>query len=450
VRLQLKKRHLGVGALALCVVLAAASARGNEALTGLPRAATPETVGLSSSALDQLDREFRGLIERGERAGLVYAIARRGQLVVLKAHGLRDLENGAPMTVDSVFRIYSQTRTITSVAMLTLVERGELRLDDRVASYLPQVGTMRVIKRVSDGAVVETEPQKPAMTVRHLLQYSAGLGYAPDWPPGLGIKQREILDLDADLATMVDKLTRYPLLEQPGSKWRYGYSSDLLGRVAEVALSKPFNRVLRERVTGPLGMRDTDFWLPADALPRLATVYSRRDGVLRRIDAVPSSTYDRPTRFYSAGGGLVASAPDYLRFAQMLLDAGRYPGGRILRANTVRLMSSNTLTDSMGGEVYWYRQGWDSVFRGYGWGLGIGVRLPNKAHTLPGSVGDLGWGGLASTGFFVDPSEQLVAVVMSQYIGPQGDRLAILLREGVYRALLAEGQQASRSLDGKQ
>jgi CubicO group peptidase (beta-lactamase class C family) len=391
---------------------------------------------LTKAGLDALDADMAALVSEGHRAGVVYGVMQHGKLVALAAHGKRDLASGEPMTPDTVFRLYSQSRAVTAAAILTLVDEGRLRLDDPVAKYLPEIGTMRVIRRLSAGRVVETVPQNPAMTVRHLFQYTAGLGYAPDWPKSAGINQREILALDQDLAAMVRKLAQYPLLEQPGSKWRYGYSSDVLGRVAEVVSAKPFNEFLRERLTGPLKMPDTDFWMPAGQSARIATVYGRAGkGGLRVVDAVPSSTYDRPGALFSAGGGLLSTVPDYLRFGQMLLSRGSLDGVRILQSSTVDRMTTNTLTPAMGGEVNAYREDWNSIFRGYGWGLAIGVRLPERAHTVPGSARDVGWGGLASTGYFIDYENQIVAVVMSQYLGPEGDRPAYLLREGVYRAL---------------
>ncbi len=431
-------------ALAVPVALARDAAAAQPVLAPAPSA---EAAGFSVDGLAQLDADMAGLVSQGERAGVVYGVVRRGQLVVLKAHGMRDPEKNAPMTLDSAFRLYSQSRAVTAAAILTLVDEGKLRLDDPVAKYLPEIGVMRVISRLSAGKVVETVPQQPVMTVRHLFQYSAGLGYAPDWPKSVGINQRDILDLNGDLAAMVTKLARYPLLEQPGSKWRYGFSSDVLGRIAEVVSGQPFNVFLRERVTDPLGMADTDFWLTADSIERIAPVFGRSGkGELRRMDAVASSTYDRPGRLFSAGGGLLSTVPDYLRFGQMLLDRGSLGGVRILKPATVDRMTTNTLTETMGGQVYWYREDWASIFRGYGWGLAIGVRLPGKAHTVPGSGKEVGWGGLASTGYFIDQENGIVAVVMSQYLGPDGDRPAYLLREGVYRALKAP----TRSVAGRQ
>lgn len=406
----------------------------------LSLAAPRAPAAFTAEGLAQLDADMRSLVTDGQRSGVVYGIARPGEVVVLKAHGLRNIERNWPMTTDSAFRIYSQTRAMTSVAILTLVEQGKLRLDDPVSKYIPEIGRMPVISRLSNGKIVATVPQKPAMTIRHLFQYSSGLGYAADWPKSAGMSQRDILNLDGDLATMVRQLAKYPLLEQPGSRWRYGFSSDVLGRIAEIVSGQPFNVFLRERLTGPLGLKDTDFWLPPESVDRIATVYARNaKGELRATDSMPaSSTYDRPGPLFSAGGGLLSTAPDYLRFGQMLLGRGSLGTVRIVQPATVDQMTRNTLTEAMGGEVYWYRQEWTSPFRGYGWGLGIGVRLPNRIHTVPGSDRDIGWGGLASTGYFIDRENGFVAVVMTQYLGPEGDKPAFLLREGVYRALVRD------------
>jgi CubicO group peptidase (beta-lactamase class C family) len=244
---------------------------------------------------------------------------------------------------------------------------------------------------------------------------------------------------------MVTKLARYPLLAQPGAKWIYGFHSEVLGRIAEVVSGQPFNVFLEERLLARLGMRDTGFWVPRGAPDRLAEVYGPdAGGRLARRNATPSSTYTRPGTFFSAGGGLVSSVPDYLRFGQLLLNGGTLDGIRVLKPATVRAMGTNALTEAQGGEVNWYQLQPNALFRGYGWGLAIGVRLPGRVHTVPGSDGDLAWGGLASTSYFIDPREQLVAVAMSQYAGPEVDEIGFVLREGVYAALAGRSGAARR------
>ncbi len=396
---------------------------------------------LSSTAFAQpdfadLDRRMLALVQEGRRAGVVYGVMHRGELVALRAHGWSDLERQRPMQTDSLFRLYSQSRAVTAAAILTLVDDGRLSLDAPVARYLPPIGQMRVVSELRGSKVIATEPQRAPMTVRQLFNYTAGFGYAADWPEGVGIRQREILDLNSTLAEMVARLARYPLLYQPGERWVYGFHSDVLGAIAEVVTEQSFDQFLDESLLRPLGMRDTSFHVAENESARLATVYGPdEEGQLALRAAVPSSSYTRRDRLFSAGGGLISSVPDYLRFGQMLLNAGVLDGVRVLQPQTVLAMTTNALTVAQGGEVNWYRYAQDGLYRGYGWGLGIGVRLPDRVHTVPGSPGDLAWGGLASTAFFIDPEEQIVAVAMSQYLGPGIDDVGFALREGVYAQL---------------
>ncbi len=400
-----------------------------------------DSVGMDAAALAQLDRRMQELVTSGKRAGVVYGVMRRGRLAALQAHGLRNIERALPMTTDSVFRLYSQSRAVTAAAFLTLQDAGRIGLDDPVAKYVPEIGSMRVISALSRDRVVATVPQRRPMTVRHLLNYTSGLGYAADWPRHAGpdgdtMEQRAILNLGGTLADMTARLAKYPLLYQPGARWTYGFHSDVLGRVAEVVTKEPFDAFLDRALLQRLGMPDTGFYLRRGAPDRVAEVYGPdAGGLLAPRVAVPSSNYTSRGSFFSAGGGLVSTVPDYLRFCQALLNGGELDGVRVLRSATVAAMLRNALTAEQGGEVNWYRYAQDDLFRGYGWGLGIGVRLPDHVHTVPGSDGDVAWGGLASTAYFIDPQQQLVAVAMSQYLGPEVNELAFVLREGVYAAL---------------
>ena len=401
----------------------------------LPRA-TPESVGFSSAGLARLDQAMQDLVSSGKRAGLVYAVARQGKLVALHAHGMRDLERRLPMTTDTLFRIYSMSRAVTGSAILTLVEEGKLGLDDPVGKYLPAIGSMQVIKELDGDRVIATEPQRTPMTVRHLYNYTAGFGYAFDWPAGVGIQQQEVLALDGNLDDMVENLSRYPLLFHPGAKWYYGFHSDVLGAVAQVAAGQSLDQLVQQRLLDRIGMQDTGFWVRRGGSDRLAAYYGLDEaGKLTPREPMPLSSYVSKGTFFSAGGGLVSTAGDYLRFGQMLLNGGTLDGVRVLKPETVTAMATNALTEAQGGEVLWYDFDPAASRRGYGWGLAIGVRLPDRPHAVPGSVGDLTWYGLANTYFFVDPREQLVAVVMSQYVGPGAAELDFLLRRGVYGAL---------------
>jgi CubicO group peptidase (beta-lactamase class C family) len=425
------------GALALLpAATVAASAGGAPPPPGAVDIVPATDAGLDPAGLEALDRAMRKLVTDGRRAGVVYGVMRRGRLVALRAHGSRNLERGLPMTTDTLFRLYSQSRAVTAAAILTLVDEGRMALGDPVAKYLPEIGRMPVIAQLSRGRVVATVPQRRPMTLRDLFTYTSGLGYAADWPRGAGIDQREMLDLSGTLADMTARLARYPLLYQPGERWVYGFHSDVLGRVAEVASGQPFDEFLEQRLLEPLGMHDTGFHVRAGGADRLAEVYGPdASGKLAPRPAVPSSRYTARGTFFSAGGGLVSSVPDYLRFGQMLLERGTLAGRRVLQPQTVDAMTRNALTAEQGGEVNWYRYGQEDLFRGYGWGLGIGVRLPGRVHTVPGSDGDLAWGGLASTQYFIDPTEQIVAVAMSQYLGPDLNEIGFVLREGVYASI---------------
>jgi CubicO group peptidase (beta-lactamase class C family) len=418
-------------ALVGSAVLAAPAAL---AAKDLPRA-KGASVGLSQAGLDALKAEMTELVTGGRRAGIVYGVVKNGKLVALETIGLRNVERNLPMTADTAFRLYSQSRAVTAAAILSLIDDGKLTLDDPVARYIPEIGRMPVLKDLS-APELGTEPQKTPMTVRHLFTYTSGLGYAADWPKSFGMKQREILDNAGTIADAVRKLSAYPLLTQPGAKWRYGFSSDVLGRVAEIAAGQPLDHFLKARLFDRIGMTGTGFWVtgPAD---RLAEVYGPDDsGKLVSVSAKapPSGPYTKPGTLFSAGGGLVSTVPDYLRFCQMLLNGGALDGARVLKAETVKTMLTRQTTPAQ-GLVYWYDPKASPTFKGYAWGLAIGVRADEAEHAVPGSPGDAAWGGLANTAFFVDPREKLAAVAMAQYLGPDEPALAMALRRGVYGAL---------------
>ncbi len=395
--------------------------------------AEPSSVGMSVAGLAKLSADMKAFVDQNRRAGVVYGVMRHGKLVALESFGLRNVEKALPMTSDTAFRLYSQSRAVTGAAMLTLLDEGKFKLDDPVAKYIPAIGKMRVIKEIKDGQVSATEPQKPPMTLRHLFTYTSGLGYAFDWPKSLGMDQRAILSLDGTIADSVDKLSKYPLLFQPGAKWYYGFSSDVLGRVAEVASGEKLNVFLQKRLFDKIGMSSTGYWVKNPDM--LADVYGPDDqGKMGPKQAPASSSYTKPGTLFSAGGGLVSTAPDYLRFLQMLLNSGELDGQRILKPETVKMMLTRQTTPAQ-GLVYWYNHNSTPVFRGYAWGLTIGVRAAEGPHAAPGSDGDAAWGGLANTAFFIDPKEQIAAVAMTQYLGPDEPALPLTLRNGVYGAI---------------
>ncbi len=427
------------------VALTAAAFTASTAEAKVLEPASAKSLGLKADGLKLLDDRMAALVNSGKRAGMVYAVARGGKLAVLKAQGWRNLENKVPMTTDTIFRIYSMSRAVTGSALLSLMDEGKFQLDDPVAKFIPEVANMRVIKEVLNGVVTATVPQEAPMTLRHLFNYTSGLGYGPAWPSGVGIQQRDILALNQTTAEGIAKLTKYPLLWQPGAKWRYGFHSDVLGRVAEVISGKTLPELVRERVTNKLGMTDTGFWVEEQNQKRFADVYrmgedGRGDKLVNGTAmAPPSSSYLKPGTFFSGGGGLTSTAMNYLRFAEMLRQGGTLDGTQILKADTVKAMTTNALTPKQGGEVYWNDEYAIDIFKGYGWGLALGVRLPDAQaptpHTVPGTAGDFGWYSLANSVFFVDPSEDISAVALCHYQGPGEREIGAALRAGVYAML---------------
>jgi CubicO group peptidase (beta-lactamase class C family) len=377
----------------------------------------------------ELEERFAALVSRGQRAGVVWRVSRGGELLSAGAVGQRSDE--------TVFRLYSMTRAITSVAALRLIEAGKLALADPLERYVPEFASPRVLRDPRSGSL-ETTPARRSIRILDLFSYTAGFGYAPDYPPALGLQRDDVLGLRLSTAEGIRHLARFPLLFQPGTRWHYGFSSDVLGRVIELVTGESLAQALRRLVCEPLGMRDTDFHAPVG---RLAAAYGRRDGHLVEITAqVPKSAdYERPGRLHSGGGGLVATAEDYWRFCEMLRRGGEAPNGRVLAAATVEAMLGNRMLPEQ-GPLFWHQSVRSPAMSGGGWGLGIGVRVaPVDDGTLRSPVGEAFWGGLAGTGFFIHRPSGVTAVVMTQYIGPDSDDPVVMMREAVHGAVLPSG-----------
>ncbi len=419
-----------VAALAMMITTGAASAKALER-------ASPESVGMSAAALAAMKADMQGLVDTQKRAGIVYAVARNGKLIALEAMGMRDMDKKLPMTPDTIFRLASMSRTLTGATILSLVDDGKLQLSDPVSKYIPEFGTTQVIKSV-DGDNVVTEPQKTPLTIEHLFTYTSGLGYGGSWPKSIPLEQSKIIDLSSTLEVGIRRLAAFPLLYQPGDKWHYGFSGDVLGRVAEVASGEPLDVFLQQRMFDKIGMKDTHFSVPENDLGRFAEVYGPNGSEkLANISAKVAnlSSFTKPGTFFSAGGGLVSTVPDYMRFVQMLLNGGEIDGVRVLKAKTVKSMLTRHTTPQQ-GLVYWYDP--PTVFhnvKGYAWGLAIGIRADEAEHVVPGSPGDATWAGFINTVFFIDPKTKIVAVAMSQYLGPDEPLMTQALRKGVYAAI---------------
>jgi len=388
--------------------------------------ATPETVGMSSARLSRLDAALQADIAAGRLPGIVVAVSRRGSVVYQKAFGFANVETHQPMRADAVFRLYSMTKPVASVGLLTLYEQGKFRLTDPLERYLPQFANVKVYKGVdAGGKPILAEPsRKPTIqdAFRHTLGLASGLGRSPVdalyREAGLGMAQ-----LDS-LAQEMDRLGTVPLLYDPGERWVYGLGHDVQARLIEVLSGTGYAQYLQQTIFDPLGMQATAFGVPAKLKPRFPLVYSAgRDGTLAPDTA---DAYARYTDHHFATLSLSGSASDYLRFAQMLLNGGELDGVRILGTKTVELMRQNHLPSnipSIAGSP------------GVGWGLGVSVTLDAPTAGRLNSAGSFGWSGAATTTFSVDPKEKLTYVIMAQLM-PNDTALMQRVETLIYQAIV--------------
>ncbi len=384
--------------------------------------------------LARIEAMGRGYVERGAMPGVMTVIVRHGRIAHSYRVGFRDVESGAPLEPDTIFRIHSMTKPITGVAILQLIERGELRLADPVADYLPELREMRAwVGGPADAP--ETEPARP-MTIEHLLTHTSGFTYDDETLGGVpAIYAAADLYSVPDLAAFVRKLARLPLASQPGTRWEYGVGMDVLGRLVEVVSGRSFADYLAEEIFEPLGMVDTGFRLPAAKVSRLAALYARTEsGGLRRTEAPDGSAFraERPVPF--GGHGLISTAADYARFAWMLAKGGELDGVRILSARSVDLMMGDALGPSYGEHPL--TSSWlGSTARGLGFGLTGAVVRDGDANGVAGSTGAFFWGGAASTHFFVDRRRGLVGLQFTQLMPSDAYPIREEFRRLTYEAL---------------
>jgi CubicO group peptidase (beta-lactamase class C family) len=377
----------------------------------LPIAATPEEVGLSSAQLARIEAVTQRHVDTGLVPGAVMLVARRGKIAWTKTMGFRDRAAKDPMRPDSIFRIYSMTKPIVSVAAMMLVEEGRLQINDPVAKYLPEIGQMKVgVETSEDGkaALHLTDPARE-MTVQDLLRHTSGLIYGARGKSlvNAAYVEAKIGNRDFSNEEFVAKLSKLPLRFSPGERWEYGVSTDVLGRVVEVVSGKTLGEFLNERIFTPLGMADTGFFVPGEKLPRAAQPWQ----VPEAPPMTPRFDVAQKPRFESGGGGLTSTIDDYLRFTTMLADGGKFAGKRLLGSKTLEFM----IADHVGA-----RPGRPP---GLGFGLGFEVRTSVGDAALPGSLGEYGWAGNAGTLFWIDPKEQLIAIYMVQV--SDGDRIML-------------------------
>lgn len=378
------------------------------------------TTGLSADRLGRIDRFLtENYIDAGRIPGALTLVARRGEIAHFSALGLMDSERGKPTRKDTIYRIYSMTKPITTVALMMLYEEGRYQLNDPVGEFLPEWSDTEVWVS-GEHPDFKTRPPDRAMTIRDLLSHQSGLtyGFTDDNPVDRAYPNL----IDRPLAEWSTTLAGLPLLYSPGTAWNYSVSTDLCGYLVEVLSGQKFDAFLKERILGPLGMVDTAFYVPDDRLDRFAACYAptAENGFVLQDDPEKSSYRNTPN-LLSGGGGMVSTASDYFRLCQMLLNGGELEGQRILSRKTIDLMTANHLP---GGKSLADRAipgRWsEATFDGIGFGLGFSVVLEPSASQIVGSPGQYAWGGAASTAFWIDPVEEVIVVFMTQLI-PSND-----------------------------
>lgn len=403
----------------------------------------PAEVGLDAERLRRIDARFARYVDEGKLAGWLVTVSRHGRLAHVSRHGQRDNEAGLPVETDTLWRLYSMTKPVTSVAAMMLYEEGAFQLTDPVSDFIPSLADVRVYSGGSDLRPV-TVPATEPVRIWHLLTHTSGLtyGFHRNHPVDamyraagfdLGLKPA------VDLARACDIWAGFPLLFQPGSEWAYSVATDVLGRVVEVASGQRLDDFFAQRVFGPLGMTDAGFFARAEQLPRLAALYARGpDGTAVRADALDEAK--EPPMMLSGGGGLVGTAADYHRFTQMLLPrpgspAGELDGVKLLSPRTVAYMGSNHLPGGADLEAFGRRLFAETPYHGIGFGLGFAVVIDPVPGKVICSPGEMSWGGAASTAFFIDPAEGLTASFFTQLIPSSAHPLRSQFRQLIFQAL---------------
>jgi CubicO group peptidase (beta-lactamase class C family) len=401
----------------------------------------PEEVGLSSPRLARIREHFQRYVDAGQLAGTVTLVARRGRVAYLESQGHLEIERRRPMAADSVFRIYSMTKPIASVGLMMLYEEGRFQLDDPVHRFIPSWGDLRVFVS-GNHPTFKTAPVERPMTIRDLLSHTSGLTYGFMERTNVDTAYRKLGIADSGrpgytLQHMVETLAKLPLEFSPGTLWNYSVSTDVVGHLIEVISGQRLDRYLAEHVLEPLGMHDTGFVIREDQVPRFAANYLREaSGTLTLLDD-PGQSHYRECTFFSGGGGLVSTAPDYFRFTAMLRNHGELDGIRFLGRKTVELMTTNHLPG--GQDLTQLAQAGmftETAYAGVGFGLGFSVmQSPARAQVL-GTPGEYAWGGAASTAFWVDPAEDLIVIFMTQLMPSSTYPLRRELRVLTYGALI--------------
>jgi CubicO group peptidase (beta-lactamase class C family) len=416
-----------------------------------PAPASPESAGMSKPALDRLENHLKQrYVDAGRFPGTQLLVYRRGKVVHSTVQGFADLERKVPVKEDTIFRIYSMTKALTSVAFMMLVEEGRVALDEPVHKYIPEWKDLGVFQAGTYPAFLTRPPSRPMLIV-DLMRHTSGLTY--------GFQQRSNVDAayrenkigevikSGTLQSMIEDLAKIPLEFSPGEAWNYSVATDVLGYLIGKISGMPFEQFLKERILGPLGMNDTDFFVPKEKAHRFAACYSadpqggmtfhatERKGTLTLQDDPTTSSFLTPPSLISGGGGLCSTAADYLTFCRALLNGGELGGVRLLGPKTLKLMASNHLPGGVDLPTMSRSLFSEASYNGIGFGLGFAVTM-NPAQTLiAGSPGEFAWGGAATTSFFIDPAEELITIFMTQVLPSSAYPIRREIRTMVYAAI---------------
>jgi CubicO group peptidase (beta-lactamase class C family) len=398
-----------------------------------------EAAGFDEKRLERITEHFEGrYVSTGKIAGCQITVARGDHVAYHRSIGLMDRERNKPITEDTIWRIYSMTKPITSVALMQLYEKGQFLLTDPVHRYIPSWEGLRVGTVKDDGTIDTVECEQP-ITVRDALMHMTGLpSFMASVHPidrAFTVERRDA-GSGATLESVCEILSRHPLKFQPGTRWSYGLSTDICARLVEVLSGQTFDEYLRTEIFEPLGMADTAFFVPDDKLERFAANYNRKAGAAPQLGDDPeTSNYRRRPSYFSGAGGLVSTTPDYLRFCRMLVERGELEGHRILGRKTLELMTVNHLPDNADLTTMAVGGFGEAGFTGVGFGLGFAVGQGPAATAMAGSAGEYYWGGAASTAFWIDPTEDLAVVFMTQLMPSASYPFRAQLRSLVYQAL---------------
>lgn len=394
----------------------------------------PEKVGFSTDRLERVRPVMQAYVDQKKLPGVITLVSRRGKVVHFERFGLMDIEANKPMQADTIFRIYSMTKPITCVAMMMLYEEGRFQLDDPISKFIPAFADVKVFGKTNDGKIKLSDLERE-ITIRDLMTHTSGLTYGSfeASPVAAMYQEAGLFNRARTLQENVQELVKLPLVNQPGTVWRYSVSTDVLGHLVELIADMPFDAFLEQRIFAPLHMTDSGFYVPKEKIDRFAALYSPADnGRLELTDPPATGEYSKPPSLFSGGGGLVSTTTDYLQFAQMVLNGGELDGTRLLGRKTIEFMTTNHIPD----QLMPLQIAHDWVLHGYGYGLGFGVIMNVAQSQVLGSSNISGWGGAASTHFWIDPKEELLGIIMTQlspiYYYPIEQQFKVL----IYQALV--------------